>query len=94
MVRLTPHSSDDDDRRYRPAAEREQARGRDPIVVFGHYLREHGLLDDETETRLRASVKETVEAALEQAEAAPPPAPETAFDHVYNGLRAANFRDR
>ena len=94
VVRLTPHSSDDDDRRYRPAAEREQARGRDPIVVFGHYLREHGLLDDETETRLRASVKETVEAALEQAEAAPPPAPETAFDHVYNGLRAANFRDR
>ena len=39
VVRLTPHSSDDDDRRYRPEAEREEARHHDPIDVFGDYLR-------------------------------------------------------
>ena len=45
VVRLTPHSSDDDDRRYRPEAEREDARHHDPIDVFRRYLREHGVLD-------------------------------------------------
>src|SRR5690348_8901636 len=49
VVRLTPHSSDDDDRRYRPEADREDARLRDPLNVFATYLRAHGLLDDARE---------------------------------------------
>ena len=70
VVRLTPHSSDDDDRRYRPEADREEARHHDPIDVFGEYLREHDLLDAELETAMRARIKAAVDDALEQAEAA------------------------
>ena len=83
VVRLTPHSSDDDDRRYRPESEREEARERDPLVVFAAYLRGRGLLDDEAETQLRERVQATVADALERAEAAPAPSPGTALDHVY-----------
>jgi 2-oxoisovalerate dehydrogenase E1 component alpha subunit len=92
VVRLTPHSSDDDDRRYRPESEREEARQHDPINVFGMYLRSRGLIDDETEEALRDRIQRTVEAALEAAEAAALPSPETAFDHVYANVRMPDFR--
>ena len=94
VVRLTPHSSDDDDRRYRPEAEREEARHHDPIDVFRTYLSSHGLLDEAADFEMRERVQTSVESALEEAEAAAPPSPETAFDHVYAGVRMPNFRDR
>src|SRR6185437_15519959 len=93
VVRLTPHSSDDDDRRYRPEAEREEARHHDPIDVFGGYLREHGLLSAEAEAEMRQRVQHEVETALEEAEASPNPDPETAFDQVYANVRMPNFRE-
>ena len=92
VVRLTPHSSDDDDRRYRPEREREEARHRDPLNVFARYLRGHDLLDDATEAEMRSRVQHTVEEALEQAEAAEPPTAETAFDHVYADFRVRPLR--
>jgi 2-oxoisovalerate dehydrogenase E1 component alpha subunit len=94
VVRLTSHSSDDDDRRYRPEADREDARHHDPINVFSRYLRAHDLLDDATETAIRDRVAETVSRALEEAEAAAKPNAETAFDHVYAGVRMPDFRAR
>jgi 2-oxoisovalerate dehydrogenase E1 component subunit alpha len=94
VVRLTPHSSDDDDRRYRPEAEREDARHHDPIDVFREYLVAHDLLDAEIENAIRARIKVTVESALEAAEAAALPEPATAFEHVYKDVRMPNFRDR
>ena len=94
VVRLTPHSSDDDDRRYRPEQDRAEARQHDPIVVFGAYLRAHHLLDDSAERDLRERVKQAVDQALAKAEAAPEPAPETAFDNVYRDLRMPDFRHK
>ncbi len=94
VVRLTPHSSDDDDRRYRPDTDREEARRHDPIVVFGAHLRAHGLLDDKSDAEIRATVKASVDEALASAEQALPPAPETALDHVYAGVRVPDLRSR
>jgi 2-oxoisovalerate dehydrogenase E1 component alpha subunit len=94
VVRLTPHSSDDDDRRYRPEAEREESRHKDPIDVFSRYMREHGLLDGDVEVAMRERIRRTVAEALEQAEAAALPDPATAFDHVYAGVRMPDFRRR
>jgi 2-oxoisovalerate dehydrogenase E1 component alpha subunit len=94
VVRLTPHSSDDDDRRYRPESEREEDRHKDPIDVFRRYLQAHDLIDADFESSLKAKIQKTVSEALEQAEAAPPPAPETAFDHVYANVRVPDFRER
>jgi 2-oxoisovalerate dehydrogenase E1 component alpha subunit len=94
VPRLTPHSSDDDDRRYRPEEEREEARHHDPLNVFGRYLHAHGILDDATEAEIRQRVQSEVSRALEEAEAAAMPEPETAFDHVYAGVRMPDFRAR
>ena len=92
VVRLTPHSSDDDDRRYRSESDREDARHRDPIDVFSRYLRQHSLVDDEVEATIRERISQTIGEALEQAEAARMPDADTAFDHVYAGMRVPGIR--
>src|SRR6266516_5531146 len=56
VVRLTSHSSDDDQRRYRDPAEVEALKERDPLPAFANQLREAGLLDVELDGRLRAEV--------------------------------------
>jgi TPP-dependent pyruvate/acetoin dehydrogenase alpha subunit len=66
----------------------------DPINVFTAYLHAHDLLDEQSEREIRERVQHAVEEALEEAEAAAAPAPETAFDHVYSGIRMPNFRDQ
>lgn len=82
-VRLTPHSSDDNDRTYRPADEIKSLRTHDPIAHFRDYLREHGVLDDATEHQLRASVKHDVDDATTFAEQSALPEPGTLLKHVY-----------
>src|ERR687891_1737963 len=52
--RMTAHSSDDDDRRYREREEIEEWRQKDPIVRFEKYLMENGLLDEERREEISA----------------------------------------
>lgn len=92
VVRLTPHSSDDDDRRYRPESDREDARRHDPVVRFGQVLLELGVLDAAGEQALRERVKAAVDQAYQEAEAEADPPGETARDHVYAGVRVPDFR--
>src|SRR5919199_60997 len=42
-VRLTPHSSDDNDRTYRPAAEIKDLRSHDPLARYREHLRDQGI---------------------------------------------------
>lgn len=93
VVRLTPHSSDDDDRRYRPESDREEARHHDPLNVFHDYLEANGFLDAADEGAMREQVRAEVAEALEQAEAAPPPDASTARDHVYADRRMPDLRE-
>jgi 2-oxoisovalerate dehydrogenase E1 component alpha subunit len=83
VVRLTSHSSDDDQRRYRDPAEVEALKERDPLIIFGRQLREMGLLTDEIEERLRTEIKAEVNEANKRAEARPDPDPGDALRHVY-----------
>ena len=83
MVRLTSHSSDDDQRRYRDPAEVEALKESDPLVLFGNRLREAGLLSDALDDRFRAEVKAEVNEASQRAEARPDPDVATAELHVY-----------
>lgn len=83
VVRLTSHSSDDDQRRYRDPAEVEALKERDPITIFGTQLRGWGLLDDEVDAQLRADVKAEINEASRRAEARPEPDVATAGLHVY-----------
>jgi 2-oxoisovalerate dehydrogenase E1 component alpha subunit len=81
--RFHPHTSDDDDRTYRSREEVEEARKNDPLTRFAGYLKEQGLVDDEGVERLRAEVKELVDAEVEAAWNAPDPEPESALRHVF-----------
>jgi 2-oxoisovalerate dehydrogenase E1 component alpha subunit len=83
VVRLTSHSSDDDQRRYRDPAEVEALKQQDPLVAFGQQLREMGLLSDEVEERLRGEAKAEVNEASRRAEARPEPDVAAAERHVY-----------
>lgn len=84
-LRLTPHSSDDNDRTYRSADELKAMKERDPVASFAAYLRREGILNDENDHHVRARVLKQVDEATSAAEAAAPPNPATLFDHVYAG---------
>ena len=83
VVRLTSHSSDDDQRRYRDPAEVDALKDQDPILAFSRELHGMGLLDDETEERMRAEVKAEVNEAGKRAEARPEPDLANAARWVY-----------
>jgi 2-oxoisovalerate dehydrogenase E1 component alpha subunit len=83
VVRLTAHSSDDNERTYRSSTELKALRQHDPVARFGAYLHEIGVLDEAHEKQLRESIAAEVEEATDQAEQAAVPEPETLFDHVY-----------
>jgi 2-oxoisovalerate dehydrogenase E1 component alpha subunit len=83
VVRLTSHSSDDDQRRYRDPAEVEALKERDPIPMFANELRAAGVLTDEIDERLRAEVKAEVNEASKLAEARPEPTADDAHERVY-----------
>jgi 2-oxoisovalerate dehydrogenase E1 component alpha subunit len=82
-VRLTPHSSDDNDRTYRPADEIKAMKQHDPIARFAAYLKDEGILTDERDAEIRDVIKRQVNEATAAAEAAPPPDPSTLLKHVY-----------
>jgi 2-oxoisovalerate dehydrogenase E1 component alpha subunit len=83
VVRLTSHSSDDDQRRYRDPAEVEQLKEQDPIPRFGAELRQAGVLTDEIEDGLRTEIKAEINEATKRAEARPEPTVDEAHERVY-----------
>jgi 2-oxoisovalerate dehydrogenase E1 component alpha subunit len=83
VVRLTSHSSDDDQRRYRDPAEVEALKEQDPLARFALQLRDWGLLTDERDEQLRAEVKAEVNEAGKRAEGRPEPTVDDAHQRVY-----------
>lgn len=84
--RLTPHSSDDDDRTYRAPDEVAKAKTLDPIITFGAYLKETGVMNDELEKEINDRVMKQVNEATDYAENAPYSAPEDALKYVYEEM--------
>jgi 2-oxoisovalerate dehydrogenase E1 component alpha subunit len=83
VVRLTSHSSDDDQRRYRDPAEVEHLKELDPIPRFGGELRAAGILTDDLDEGIRSEVKAAVNEATKRAEARPEPLADDAHERVY-----------
>ena len=81
--RLVPHTSDDDDRRYRSREEVAEWTKKDPIPRFQARLKEQGALDDAAREELEKRVATEVDEATEYAENAPEPDPATVLRHVY-----------
>ncbi len=83
VERLMPHTTDDDDSRYRPREEVEAARRRDPVVALGAYLLEQGILTQEREEEIKGEARRAVNEATDAAEAASPPDASEMMKHVY-----------
>jgi 2-oxoisovalerate dehydrogenase E1 component alpha subunit len=83
VVRLTSHSSDDDQRRYRDPAEVDALKERDPIPQFAGELRAAAVLTDELDETIRSEVKAEVNEANKRAEARPEPSSDDAHQRVY-----------
>ena len=83
LERLMPHTTDDDDTRYRPKEEIESVRQRDPVAAFSAFMLEQGYLTEERQEEIRAQARRAVNEATDAAEAALPPDASNLHKHVY-----------
>lgn len=83
VARLTPHSSDDDDRVYKTREALAEEKKHDCVLGFRQTLEQGGVLKPGDAEEMRAEIMREVDKALQEAEAAPLPAPESALLHVY-----------
>ncbi len=83
VERYLPHTSDDDDTRYRPRAEIEEARLRDPLKLFRERLTALGVLDDATDGRIHADARNLINEVTDIVEAAGYPDADDFHEYVY-----------
>lgn len=84
VVRPYSHSLSDDERLYRPEAEREEEARRDPIARLRRHIVDNHLIAAEELETLEAHVEAEIEAATEAALAAPLPALDSIYNFVYS----------
>src|SRR3984957_2649490 len=84
VIRPYSHSLSDDERLYRPDAERERDAARDPVSRTQMFLLREGILDEKGINELEKKVEEELQLAVDQALEALPPAPESVKQFVYS----------
>src|SRR6201997_1493163 len=84
VIRPYSHSLSDDERLYRPDAERERDAARDPGSRTQMFLLREGILDEKGINELEKKVEEELQAAVDKALEALPPAPESVMQYVYS----------
>ena len=66
--RMSLHTTADDPKKYRTEAEEKEWEKRDPITRFQIYLKEKGLLSDDTLASLEAEIEKEIQAVVDKAE--------------------------
>ncbi len=84
VERFMSHTTDDDDRRYRPEGEVERARERDPVITLGRTLIEEGILTQKQVDEIAAEALRATDEATDVAEASSPPDESNLHDLVYS----------
>src|SRR5438132_13779035 len=83
VARFTSHSSDDDQRRYRPQEELEALLRRDPIERFRLYLLEESVVTEEEDEKVQEACAADVQQAVDTAEASASPVAADLLKHVF-----------
>ena len=83
VIRLLPHSSSDDHKKYKTEEQLEEERRRDPLPKFRDLLINEGVSDESTLDQIETEVKEEIDEAADWALDQPFPDPETATDHIF-----------
>ncbi len=86
--RYYAHTSDDDDKSYRPAQEVEAWKRRDPITQFKQYLIESRLLGEDDESAIEEEAAAAIALAVQEASAAADPS------DALHGVYAAPIENR
>ena len=84
VIRPYSHSLSDDEKLYRPDAERQRDAERDPITRMQMFLIREGILDENSINKLERSVDQQVQEASDQAVDAAPPARDTYNKFVFS----------
>jgi 2-oxoisovalerate dehydrogenase E1 component len=84
VIRPYSHSLSDDERFYKTEEMRSDEAKRDPLTRTAHLLIEAGHATQEELDRIDAEIVEEVNAAADEALAAPQPAPSTAMDFLFS----------
>ena len=84
VTRPYSHSHSDDERLYKPPAEREAEARRDPLVRMRALLIEEGIASETELAEMLAAVEREVNEAADSALEAPKPDPATASRYVYS----------
>ncbi|PYR35062.1 MAG: dehydrogenase, partial [Acidobacteria bacterium] len=84
VIRPYSHSLSDDEKLYKPPAEREAEARRDPIVRFAQFLTTNGLATADDFAAMAADVEREVNDAALKALAAPKPSKTSAMQWVYS----------
>ncbi len=83
VERFMSHTTDDDDRRYRPEGEVERARERDPVITLARTLIEEGILTQKQVDEIAAEALRATDEATDIADASSPPDESNLNDLVY-----------
>ena len=81
--RFMPHTSNDDDKRYRTREELDAERTNDPVVLFRERLSTEKTWDAQRDDALKLELQAQIDDAQAFAEASPAPTPAEAFTNVY-----------
>jgi len=84
LERYLPHTSDDDDSIYRDAAEIEEAKKRDPLILLKAQLLKDNLISQSEDDIIRDEARRLVDEATEAAENANYPDTSEFDKHVYS----------
>ncbi|HXW59970.1 MAG TPA: thiamine pyrophosphate-dependent enzyme, partial [Myxococcota bacterium] len=87
VVRLLPHSSSDDHKKYRLEQDLELDRKRDPIALLRKTLLNKKIISDSELAKMESDIKESVDQASDEALLAPMPPREHAMAHVWSSQK-------
>ena len=86
VVRLLPHSSSDDQRKYRSEKDLKEDLKRDPIKVFENDCLKVKIATLKELEKIKNEISLQVDLDAEWADKQIHPAPETALNHIYSGV--------
>jgi 2-oxoisovalerate dehydrogenase E1 component len=84
VIRPYSHSLSDDEQLYKSKAQRAQEAQRDPVLTYAQQLLAWGDLTEAQLQMLKDEVQAEIDAAWEEADAAPRPAPGSVYEHLYS----------
>ena len=93
VVRLLPHSSSDDQRKYRLEKALKEDQKKDPLLLLEKECEQSKLIISEEFEKIKNEVSSQIDKDANWAEGQQHPEPHTALDHIYSGFSFPKEKD-